>query len=615
MTGFFAIARREVREHRVVLVAVALASLVMPIALYFVPGPPARLLGFSAFFASFTYAAGIAIGLGATSVAPGIATRRVGFDFARPLSAFDIWGGRIAGAALLAVAAAILPWIPASIGRAHVPWNDLLTAPTPPRAWPLVALAGFAVLFALVHAVALAVRSRSGLIVVDVALALVCALLVSAAFSRLPLYRAEAPFRRLAVGLAIAAGVAFLAAGYASVARGRSDARASHRALSSVLWTGMGIAVVAANAYAGWVSAAKPRNLREGFWATPAANGPWVTLSGPARGAEATFVYDAVDGRSARALTPDWRGPILSRDGKHAAWIEARRRGPYPIWTWNLEAAGSRPARTRLALESYPYLMVLAEDGSRLATWEAGIVSVYDFAEQRVLAAAHVPSGERQRLEGIFVSRDVFRVYRADDRAIDLLQLDVRARSLATLGRIEGVGGLRSFVADAHGERLLALDTRNLGVRLFSASSGALLATLADGPAEGRWPEFLPDGRIVLSEQSTEGRRLRVFAADGREGTAIPLPPASSVILGGEVAPGQVCIGLADAQFRYASWIADLDTSTLRRVAEDLRPAAPFRTTAGLGSDATKLFYGPGQRSLVHFDPLSGQRRTLLEGP
>lgn len=614
MTGFLAIARREVREHRAVLVAAAVASLgTLAVPLLAVGTSGAQVRGVTAFLGALVLAAGIAIGLGATTLAPGMATRRIGFDFARPLSASAIWGGRLAGAMLLGAGAALILWVPAAIAGARFPWNDLWTAPEPPAAWPLLALAGFAVLFALAHCAALALRSRSGLLALDAALAVLCAFLVWAAFSRLPIYRAEAPSLRLGVGLALAAGAACLAAGYASVVRGRTDARTGHRALSSVLWTGIGAAVLCANGYAAWVHGAEPSDLRNGFWVTPAATGPWVTVSGPARGAEATFVYDAVSGRSERAFTPDWRGPVLSRDGKRAAWVQAGPQGPYPLWTWRLDAPGEKAVRTRILLDSYPYLFVLSEDGARLAIWEGGTLTVYDLSQQRALASARVASADRQSLGGTFSSPDLFRIYRADDRSIDLLQLDVRARSLVTLGRIQTANGLRSFAVDVRGDRILTVGSRNLDVRLFGAT-GAPIATLAEAPAESRWPAFLPDGRIVLSERSSGNRQLRVFGSDGREGATVALPAASSVSLGGEVAPGLLCLGVTDAAFRASAWLADLNAGAVRKVADDLRPAESLREIVSVGSEATKLFYGPRSDSLVRFDPLTGERRVILGG-
>ena len=99
MTGFLAIARREVREHRVVLVAAAIASLgALAVPLFAVGTPAAQARAVTAFLGALAFATGIAIGLGATTLSPGMASRRIGFDFARPLSGSAIWFGRLAGA-------------------------------------------------------------------------------------------------------------------------------------------------------------------------------------------------------------------------------------------------------------------------------------------------------------------------------------------------------------------------------------------------------------------------------------------------------------------------------------------------------------------------------------
>ena len=107
-----------------------------------------------------------------------------------------------------------------------------------------------------------------------------------------------------------------------------------------------------------------------------------------------------------------------------------------------------------------------------------------------------------------------------------------------------------------------------------------------------------------------------MFGSDGREGAAMALPAASSVSLGGEVAPGVLCLGVTDAAFRSSAWLADLNAGTVRKVADDLRPAANPRAIESVGSEATKLFYGPrtDTESLVRFDPLTGERRVILGG-
>ncbi len=67
-------------------------------------------------------------------------------------------------------------------------------------------------------------------------------------------------------------------------------------------------------------------------------------------------------------------------------------------------------------------------------------------------------------------------------------------------------------------------------------------------------------------------------------------------------------------------FLLDLSSGQVRQVADHL---FPVNYLAGWisnrpnyqpvpGSEATKLFFGPGRRSLVHFDPLTGERRVLF---
>ena len=123
---------------------------------------------------------------------------------------------------------------------------------------------------------------------------------------------------------------------------------------------------------------------------------------------------------------------------------------------------------------------------------------------------------------------------------------------------------------------------------------------------------FLADGRIILTDRSAAGLRLLVFGKDGEGRGVVALPSGSGVALGGELAAGKVVVGVADAGFHYTSYLADLESGSTRLLAEGLRPVLGVWATAELGSEATKLFYGPDQNALVRFDPLTGQRRTIL---
>ena len=86
--------------------------------------------------------------------------------------------------------------------------------------------------------------------------------------------------------------------------------------------------------------------------------------------------------------------------------------------------------------------------------------------------------------------------------------------------------------------------------------------------------------------------------------------------IGGEVASGQLCVAFGDPSLHYDLWLVGLDDGSLRKVADGLRPIVLRSTAPAVGSDATKLFFaGTGDHSLVRFDPLTGERRTLIGQP
>jgi len=616
MSGFIAIFRREFGARRLIFVAAVLASLIpifLPVFRRMAEGDVAEARGWMAFIISAGFAYGLATGLGSSMLVPRIATRRIAFDFARPVSGGAVWFGSLAAAMALAISTAAIVWIPALLVGAHLNRADVFSEG---RAWALAVLLAVATLpvtFSLIHAMGLINRSRSILLAFDALMWILCFVGTSAMVSRLPNFFAHGPRTACLLFLAAVAAVGLVAGGQASVTRGRIDARAAHRALSITLWPLLFAAVLVANGYAAWVMAARPRDLgsaREGFTVLAAAKGSWVQLSGSARGADARFLFDTAGGRFTRTQTFDWRGPLISRDGTRAAWIEGSDgRGPSTIRYWRFDDPASRPVVTRIP--GTTALFELSADGSCAATWEDGDLSVHDLDAQRTLASARLPVGDNERLSGVFVGRDVFRVHRKGDSSIDLYDFDVAHRTLTALGRIAGLKAVQWSLTNPDGTRILAESGTPRSVQLFDGKSGALLATLGEARAEGRWPTFLPDGRIALV-QRLESSSLEIFLPDGREEGTIALPPTRHVYFGGEVAADQLVLGAAGDGSRYASYVADLGRKTVRKVADDLSPAPLGRVMPEVGSEATKLFYGPDQRSLVRFDPLTGERREVI---
>lgn len=628
MKGFLAVTRREIVQRRLLLAAAAVCS-VVPFAVTLVRGMSGTEAAEARSWVAFVQALAFAIGLvgvsGASMLAPAMANRRIAFDFSRPLSAFAIWAGHIAAAIFLAMLSAALLWVPAWLMGSLVPWNELFVETELPRFWPLLLVVGLLFLFAALHALSVMFRSRSLIIALDAGLALAIGAGFFAVLSRLPGFMADGPRTAAVWAFVLSAGVAALLAGLASVARGRTDIRAAHRALSLVLWGSLGVALLGIHAYASWVLASRPADLKP-LWVTPAPAGSWVTVQGEARGARAHFLYDTASGRSERLAVADWLGPFVSRNGKRAVWVEGRDHGgPLEILTLALDDPKARPARTRLFLEGYPSLMILSADGSRLATMERGVLSIHDLASARTLAAARV-AHDRTDVRGFFVGNAVFRVYRQPDIAADkrgetrleILELDAASKTLRSTGGFTGAERLY-LVANGSGDRVVATQYANRETWLLDGRTGAALARLAAGAEPiSRWPGFLVDGRIVLTERSPQGARLRVFLADGTEQRTLPLEAPGYFVLGGEVSPGKLVVAVGEAP-SYSAWLVDVDGGSLRKLADGLWPAArlagfSYEINAGptAGSEATKLFVQES-RTLVHLNPASGERRVILE--
>jgi hypothetical protein len=619
MNGFLAVLRREVAERRTLLAAAAFASLV-PIAVPLSRGlsgsDAADARSVTALILSAAFAVGTAIALGASMLAPRIANRRIAFDLARPLSAFSLWGGRLTATTLLAVLCAAIVWIPALVAGGSSLAADI---PLPLPGVGILLLVAVVGLFALFHAAAVAVASRSARLALDAVLVLVAGYGVSVALARLPRFMASEPFEIARMAFALAAVIAAMVAGYASVARGRTDIQAAHRALSLVLWAAVGAAVLGVNVYAVWVMAARPRDVGTIYTVNPAPAGGWTVITGPARGTAATFLIDTDSGRYARAPIVDWESPYFSLDGRHAAWVEGRDKGgPLPVWTWSLAEPGASPVRTRLLLHGYPSLTVLSDDGSRLAVVEESLLSIYELSSARALASVRVDAMGPWR--AMFLGNDRLRLYRAGwvgGAPLEISELDIPARTLVKTGTFASSAGWMYLTADRSGDRLILISARTGEAWLHNGRTGQQLATLGSATPKARWAGFLGDGRIILTEAVDAGRILRVFSPDGAPVKTVSFPGARGLTLGGEAAPGRL-IAAAGAGPEREIDLVDVDTGASRRIADRLYPAAHLASWSGqpnvspaVGSEATKLFLRWGQ-CLVRLDPLTGKRRVIL---
>ena len=644
MRGFVAVARREIVENRMALVAALIAG-VGPLAVPFVrnlhglDASEVRSLG--AFFAAVTFAAGLSVALGISTLSRGISNRQIGFFFARPLSSTTIWAGKLAGVAALALAAAFLATLPAVLvggGKLQIPSGWSL--------WLFVALSFL--LIPVSHAVSVALRSRTAWLALDLALLGLATLIAGVSIRVLIREMAADAVTRGLIGLAIVLLMAFFAAGFAAVSLGRTDIHRAHRTLSKFFWAITLSGVLLLAGYARWVVAATPGDIEEAGWAFAAPQGPWLSVNGRPRLRGKywpSFLLDTSSGRWWKAQ--EFYHPVVfSRDGRQAVWIEGdpdprltlfSPRETWTSWSQPLELyrrdlmQSQAPAiPTRIFVRTTPIALALSPDGLRIAvadSHEGSSLSVYELASGRSMGSARLPYSGGARL--YFAAPDRVRVFTnlpsggptTPGQPLQVRDFDFSAGKLSSpreIGRFEGTVVLG---VDPSGRRLLVRDFRGKRVELFDAETAERLATLSEKSSSA---DFLSDGRIAVAESGPQIARIRLFDGDGRDLRSIALDAAVGVTLGGEIAPGRL---LAFARRRADNWtdgtlsLVDVDRGEKRSVAEGLYPIASYQvwrnddpsSRPAPGSEAIKLFLAPG-RSLVRFDPLTGQRRTLLGG-
>jgi hypothetical protein len=622
--GFFALLRRDLRERRLAFQAAALAALI-PFLVPLVRG----LRGLeardareaTAVFLAAAFAVALSAAFGWTILNRDLADRRLGFYLCRPLTETAVAGARLASALLLALGAAALVWLPQlPFGRGRTVLSDL------PSWTPWAVVGGSMLLVLLFNAAGLLLRSRSALLAVDAAMALIATVLGLWAVERLRHHVAIVPSRRGLAAATVLVALGLAVGAFAAIQRGRIDIRAAHRAFSPWLWAGLAAAVAALQGCAFWVLSSRPGDLALSG-ADPAPRGTWVGVSGRARGAFAGFLLDTRSGAYRAAGSPweiyDWYGWFpgsFSEDGRTAAWFESKgRQGPFELFTLELEDPRLRPRRVGYTAVERPESLVLSQDGTRFATISSGHVTLADLATGRLLASAQVAEEGRTVL-GAFLDRERFRAYTWGGTRLEVSELDAARRTLRRLASIDGLMSPYAFAVDARGRRVVVREHSGTRVSLFDTQSGGRVAVLAEGPPQASsFSAFLSDGRAVLAAADSTGARVRVFSEEGALLRTIPLPDVPRILLGPEAAPGRIVIaGRPDNAFweGAASYLVDADRGTVRKIADDLAPVSwSFLSVRPLpaGTEAGKLFYGP-RRSLVRLDPETGERRVILEG-
>ena len=646
MKALVAIAGREVR----------LRWLILPVSLVvgFFPIVAPRLGFKAAGDPVFSLVGCLSLGLvaalatGYSVIGGELAAGRLGFFFSRPVPWWSIWAGKLSACVLLTALPGVLaavPWMTARVGQ-PLSAAALMDLPGSLFATGLIVLA-----VGLAHAASIVHGSRSWLVAADLGLfaawlwGLWAAgpLIIYGAMWVLFLDHPPLNYPQWPLALAL------LAASAVQVYVGRTDARRSHLALSTTLWSLLfaGLGLVAG---VGWhVLQATPKDVHV-MWAQAAPRGDWTYIVGNVRGGfwfSPMFLYQAGSGHFIRLghaaqATP----PAFSGDGQQAAFLKVDnwRSGGWSGARLHLaDLASDHPSLREVPLGIPP----MSKTAPTLAFCPAGDCIL--LAQDEALTLYELPSGKSRwtalPLRGqwiepvVFLDHEILRAYRrwsdGTTSTVEIVTLRLRDGSQQPTGRLE-VQESAWLRSSPSGERLMVMqrrtprglpDARPLGkATLHDGVTGALLATPA-GTVMDVDADFLADGRIALAEISDGGARLRVLDRNGNEARSIDLGPSREASLGGEPEPGRLFVGLGPCPMFLAgprgceTALVDLESGQITRK-PGVSPAhspwqprvSPWGPRPAPGSLGAMLFRSD-EGQLVRLDAKGGTRQVLLGGP
>lgn len=645
MRGFLAVFERELVERRLLAVA-SLAFGLIAVAVPLMPGiqvggltPPevrgGAALGFALVMSLLT-----AVFLGGSVLASDLLERRMGFYFARPLSGWSLWSGKIAAALVLTFGTGLLVLLPAAlIGSsfdAGGVWGMGMTWTVNGAEAFTLWLIGVLLLLFGTNAFSVMVRSRSPWVALDIAaLALVAAVIWSARNRLLMAGVGVAPAREWWVDplnvfawmgntLVLVTLAALFFAGAVQVVRGRTDVRRAHRSVSATLWGTLIALGIAFQVLALWWVRATPADLMGATQVVGAPNGSssWIGFDGPAAhrpGYSPAFLYDVASGRTLSTgmgtLAEWWGLPLrISADGSRAVWPEFQGlpfHSPLGLYRLDLRRPGAEPEPTRISFLGRPEGFALSPDGRRLAVASRQRLTVEDVDTGRLLASAGY-EGEVWFSRLAFIGPDRVRLYRyptewetssGERRSFEILELDLATGKLAATGSVKGLRTLTGWGLSPDGERMILLNRRQC--RLLDARTGELLADFGTG--EGISPSFLNDGRVALASPTGE---LRILDRNGvQELRRFQLPNVRTLIPVDQPAPGSLRVVTSRTGESKDPWdlrILDLEKGTVQALGEV--KLLPLEAPKGTGS---RLSLQGGQ-GVIWKEPFGIRRRVVL---
>jgi ABC-type transport system involved in multi-copper enzyme maturation permease subunit len=623
MNAAILIAGRELRDNtRLFVTAAALA--VLPFLLSVLPfvrekGNP-DLIALLGGMAAFSTALGCAAVFGATTIGRELSDNRLSFYFSRPIAPASIWIGKTAAALFTSLACFAIIAVPAML-YARSAWRSIWTFGT--TSVVLATVAGAIVLFFVMHAASTMARSRSALIALDFAMVVVVTVAVTMIVRPLVWAEAKEMARGVQITLAIAGLLIFAIAPVRQLAIGRTDRRRSHAALSKTLWPSIGVVLVVAAIFVGWVVMASPDDLTGEISVAQSPATGWLVASGnPALRGDyhASFLVDPKS--EFRRVPPVWWGADFSRDGKTLVSghrIGQPRKREIELHTLDLTRSDAEPVSTGIVFTWGTF--VLSDDGRRLALREGENLSIHDLKDRKLLFSGRVFS-RGAIAQFWFATSDVVRaIHWPEDGpgpkqkvAAILSEIDVVAKTQTKTGQTEPLE--RPYVtASEDGSRLLSRS----GGLLLDGRTGATLArygTIGGG-------RILRDGTVAVVTPWNQGARVTLHRP-GAAPIEVALPKMQIAQIRGEIAPGRLAVQGAEKweAYHYAKlshlYVIDVATGKIERVDRNTR--GPL--LAWNNSDPRPLALDTGRPlaaydhdgKVVMWNPLTGEKKATKIG-
>lgn len=613
MKNALVIAARELEEKRFVMFA-ALAFAVLPFIFGLIPGiggkSPRDTIALSSLIFATGFVVALAVMSGASFIGRDLSDGRMSFYFSRPVASTSIWFGKLVAGILMIVGCFGVIIAPAWLASGKT-WTTFSTISLTEGS--AVVLQAALALFLLAHVIGTFARSRSPLIAVDFAAAVLCGVAIRFLVLPLAVGLASVLISWLSLWLVIAAAVAIVGGGAWQLQRGRTDRRRNHIALSQFLWGTMAAALLIAAGFVTWVVSVKPSDLTTNIYASHRAGSSFLVLAGRTRNRgdyHAAYLIDVSDGSDRRLdpeawgvggvqFTRDGRSVIVPRKEKNSVDLVIYKRGV------------SEPTETGLTLPP-TYLFFSSDDGNRIATIVHGNLSIYDVPQKRSLVSVRVPSDGRLYYTGYFLSPDVFRLYVHTQDGLSIYELDTRVRGLTATGTIAN-GGWVNFALDPMVSRMIVRRHNVDGITLNDARSGAIIKTIAGGKNVLSY-HFLRDGRMAIVEGLSSKTTLHILSPDGTLQRDIPFNGGERVGF------------LGDDGTRVVLWVANKESSLVTLVAINLDRGVVERSerraldwTMNIWDPRPpieplrEVFYGDAGH-IVGWNPATGARRMVTGG-